>query len=308
MRAHSDLCARFTAIGPAGLKLSEWQVPAPTPSLSDELDPWRFTLPHRDPHFSRRHLEVQISQNTDQGARRLEEQAYLLRWLCDAGGFNLAGGHVLQPLCGPGITASAIMATTRVRTYLGLDFGPAPLEHARWLLGSMESFTFVGADVRTWTPPGDVEFDAILLLYEAVNAFSKTELAAMLGRLARRLRPGGHLVCEARLGAVADTPLSRRISWEPDGGLFCPEPHIVLEEAGGLRTGRHAAHQYLIVPLRSGRVEAIHRSTVELYALDEIIGLLTGHGLQVAFQGYPFAHRVTDVPEARNNVVILART
>jgi cyclopropane fatty-acyl-phospholipid synthase-like methyltransferase len=95
---------------------------------------------------------------------------------------------VLDLGCGAGVPAARLLADAGF-TVTGLDVSDVQIARARTLVPEAE---FLVADMATWDAPAGA-FDAIASLYALIHV-PVLDQEALIPRLARWLRPGGHLL------------------------------------------------------------------------------------------------------------------
>lgn len=259
---------RRHAAGDAGLPA--WPVPY---DAGAELD-WA------DPVTSRRLLREHLDQEHDGASRRL--------WSIDRHVDRLARilpgppSRILDAGCGPGLYA--VRLARRGHEVIGTDIGPAVLAHARRLArleGVSERTRFLAADLREPLPPAlaGAGFDAVLLLYHALEFFPRRGQAAVLRRLAGALRPGGVLVAEVR--TRPDQPPGRVSHWEVvPRSLLGDRPHLLLTDA----TWDDRRRLYVLretAVLDGGARLAVQQTTGALSTLDEARRLVARAGLRL---------------------------
>lgn len=134
-------------------------------------------IPWDEPGFSARMLENHLFQEHDWASRTnavIDAQvAFLHRSLP-------ANARVLDLGCGPGLYTSRLAALGHACT--GVDFSPASISNAR-SLPEAEGITYVLKDIRNFSTTED--FDATLLLFGEINAFSRQDAAEILNNAVR---------------------------------------------------------------------------------------------------------------------------
>jgi len=251
-------------------------------TLEDVLDrrvpptPWGDgdNIPWDEPGFSRRMLREHLSQDHDLASRREAVIDRQVRWL-DAVMLGHRPGSVLDLACGPGLYAHRLAALGH--RCVGIDFGPAAIEHARSVAKREAlSCSFEHADIREASFGGG--FDAVLLLYGQINVFRRREAEAILERAHAALAPGGRLVLEPQTFETVRGRGALETSWSSArSGLFSPRPHLSLHERHWDDSARATTERWHIVDVASGRVGRYAMTTVaydaaELSTLFERIG------------------------------------
>lgn len=138
--------------------------------------------------------------------------------------------RILDAGCGPGLYAVPLAALGHEVT--GIDVSAPALRHARGLARDrnlLGKARFVRGDLRDvpLTPGG---FDAALLVYFVLEAFTRADQAKVLARLATSLRPQGALIVEMRLRP--DQPPGRIDWWDVvPNSLLSDRRHVLLGDA-----------------------------------------------------------------------------
>lgn len=212
-------------------------------------------LPWNDPAFSARMLREHLDESHGAATRQAAERATQLDWLWAKLSLR-PGSRVLDLTCGPGLYA--VPLAERGASVTGVDFAPAAVAHARQSAddaGVAERCAFVEADVRAYEPePGS--YDAALFLYGQLAVFPRAEAAALLGKAAAALRPGGRLVVELLDPARVDKGDS---SWwfTDDTGLWGERPFLHLGERRWNAAERASVERYFILHLESSALDEI---------------------------------------------------
>ncbi|MDR3089977.1 MAG: class I SAM-dependent methyltransferase [Desulfobulbaceae bacterium] len=137
-----------------------------------------------------------------------------------------SGARILDLGCGPGLYTSRLNALGHQCT--GVDFSPASVNYARDLPGA-DNITYIHEDIRSLQIAG--AFDAVLLLFGEINAFSSHDAATILKNAAQALRSGGKLFIETHtFDAVRDIGFMPPTWQTLETGLFSDKPHLYLEE------------------------------------------------------------------------------
>lgn len=240
-------------------------------------------LPWNDPAFSARMLREHLDESHGAASRQAAERAAQLDWLWAR--LELAPGRRLLDLtCGPGLYA--VPLAQRGVAVTGVDFGPASIAHARQLAaeaGVAERCTFVEADVRDYEPAA-AAYDAALFLYGQLAVFPRQQAAALLGKAARALRPGGRLVVELLDPARIDRKDS---TWwfADDKGLWGERPFLHLGERRWEAGERASVERFTTLDLASGALSEIVLCD-QSYEVAEMTALLRAAGF-AAVKGYP---------------------
>ncbi|MFF3919254.1 class I SAM-dependent methyltransferase [Streptomyces sp. NPDC001852] len=248
-------------------------------------------LPYGDPAFSARLLREQTDTTTTDSSRPPAAVEQQLAWLCT----TLPGwraGRVHHPLCGPGNYAAAL-GGHGLTAYVGVDAGPAVVEHARRRFAGQDHIRFVLGDAtETAAPPEEPACDTLLLTYDAANFFAPHALRALLGSLVRGLRPGGTAVLDLRLAedGTAGFDEGRRVHRRRTGSVFRDGPHLLLSEGFTAADGALLGHRIVAVDDGpGGRPPEVFHSVLHVPTAAQLTAALTAAGLEVCVRGRPFA-------------------
>ena len=141
-----------------------------------------------------------------------------------------APARILDAGCGPGLYAVPLAALGHDVT--GIDVSTAALRHARGLARGARLLgraRFVRGDLRDVALPAE-RFDAALLVYFVLEAFSRSEQPRVLARIAASLVPHGVLIAEVRLRP--DQPPGRIDWWDVvPQSLLSDRRHVLLGDA-----------------------------------------------------------------------------
>lgn len=180
------------------------------------------------PEFARRLLREHLDQSHDGASRRrsvIAAQVRRLRRLLPP-----APARILDAGCGPGLYAVPLAQLGHEVT--GVDVSAAALRHARSLARDAHvarNTRFVKGDLRDLPLP-TAGFDAALLVYFVLEAFSRAEQPKVLARLAASLAPHGTLIAELRLRP--DQPPGRIDWWDVvPNSLLSDRRHLLLGDA-----------------------------------------------------------------------------
>ncbi|MEU6275053.1 class I SAM-dependent methyltransferase [Streptomyces populi] len=248
-------------------------------------------LPYGDAAFSRRLLREQTDTTTTDSSRPPAVVARQLAWL-EGALPDWRAGRVHHPLCGPGNYTAALRAHG-MTSYVGVDAGPAVVEHARRRFAGQDDIRFLLADAAD-SPllTGAQEFDTLLLTYDAANFFAPHALRALLGSLARTLREGGAAVLELRLAedGTAGFDEGRRVHRRRGGSVFRDGPHLLLSEGFVAAGGALLGHRIIAVhDGGGGPPPEVFHSVLHVPTAEQLTGHLASAGLDVCVRGRPFA-------------------
>ncbi|MFI6699017.1 class I SAM-dependent methyltransferase [Streptomyces sp. NPDC050509] len=248
-------------------------------------------LPYGDPEFSAQLLREQIDTTTTDSSRPPAVIEQQLDWLRH----ELPGwraGRVYHPLCGPGAYTAAL-GGHGLTAYVGVDAGPAVVEHARRRFAGQDHIRFVLGDATdTAAPQGEALCDTLLLTYDAANFFAPSAFRELLGSLVRGLRPGGIAVLDLRLAedGTAGFDEGRRVYRRRTGSVFRDGPHLLLSEGFTAADGALLGHRLVAVDDGpSGRPSEVFHSVLHVPTAAQLTAALTAEGLDVCVRGRPFA-------------------
>jgi peptidoglycan/xylan/chitin deacetylase (PgdA/CDA1 family) len=170
--------------------------------FAERADPWDYASPYELTKY-RQTLEL-VPERVE---RALE--------------LGCAEGHFTEQLAG------------RVRTLVAADISQRALERARERCAELATVEFVRLDVAEDPLPGG--FDLLVCSELLYYLGGRAELDDVAAKLARALRPGGHLVA-AHANVVSDQPGRPGFVWDVPFGARTIG--IALRDAGGLQLER----------------------------------------------------------------------
>src|SRR5580700_3066383 len=180
------------------------------------------------PEYARRLLREHLDQSHDGASRRRSVITAQVRRLSRL--LPPAPARILDAGCGPGLYAVPLARLGHDVT--GVDVSVPALSHARGLAREarlLGKARFVKGDLRD-VPLPDAGFDAALLVYFVLEAFSRTEQPKVLARIAASLAPNGILIAEMRLHP--DQPPGRIDWWDVvPNSLLSDKRHLLLGDA-----------------------------------------------------------------------------
>ncbi len=233
--------------------------------------PWAEgeNIPWNEPTFSARMLQEHLDQSHDLASRRVElidaQVEYIHEQL-----LNRSTTRVLDLACGPGLYAERLAALGH--SYVGIDFSPAAVTHARATTADAE---FVEGDVRHTAFPE--QSDLIMMLYGQINVFRRAAAADIVARALAALRPGGRLLLEAQTADHVSRIGQRPPTWETHPtGLFSPQPHILLTESFWDEEARTATERFYVVDIATAALTR-HAMSTAAYTEREYVELLSGY-------------------------------
>ena len=286
------------------------------PTLSDLVNraavpvPWAEgdKIPWNDPAFSARMLEVHLDPSNDHASRRPEKIDRQVAWIHEAvlGG---APGHVLDLGCGPGLYVARLAALGH--RCAGIDFSPASIAYAQsqaapagdagcvFRLGDVRQVDFTAVD------PDRGPYDLAMLIFGEFNVFTRDAIADVLRRAHAVLRPGGRLLLEPHPYAYVRRSGEAGATWySSPGGLFSPDPYLMLHECFWDEASATATTRYYVIDAAAGQVTA-HTETMQAYTTAEYMALLAAAGFD-AVTFYPSLIGEED-PDQADLLAIVAR-
>ncbi len=232
----------------------------PTPWTEGDNIPWD------DPDFSNRMLAEHLSQDHDLASRR----STIVDRQVAAISADLPGqATVLDLACGPGLYLNRFAAAGH--RGVGIDFGPASIEHARSEAPS-DLVEYRLEDLRT--AGFGSGFDLVLLLYGQLNVFRRSEAASLLERAYAALRPVGRIILEPQTYAHVAQSGQETPSWTThEKGLFAAEAHVLLTESFWVPPT--TTQRFWVITARS---VVRHAMSTEAYTAAELTRLLETAG------------------------------
>jgi SAM-dependent methyltransferase len=187
-----------------------------------------------------------------------------------------SGDRILDVTCGPGLYCHAL--ARRGYRITGVDFAPAAIGYAgeRAAEEGLDC-TFVQQDVRQMD--FHEEFEAAILLYGQLNAFTKGDAADLLRRVAEALVPGGRLIVEVHNMEYIDK--EQYTDWEvSESSLFGDYPQLCLHEQFWSEGERATLDRYYIFNIETGEMQE-YAVCEQGYTLDGYRSLLAQAGLKL---------------------------
>lgn len=248
----------------------------PKPWAEGEKIPWD------EPDFSRRMLNVHLSQEHDAASRRFQVIDRHCRWIH---GQILKGNpaRILDLGCGPGLYTSRLARLAH--RCVGIDFSPASIAYAREQAEEEGlACTYIQQDIRT--ADYGAGYGLVMLIFGELNVFRPGEARTILEKAYRALAPGGFLLLEPHTFEAVVKLGEQPSSWySAESGLFSDAPHLCLQESFWDGEGKVAIERYFIVDALTGEVTR-HSASTQAYTDGQYRSLLGACGFgEVAF--YP---------------------
>lgn len=237
--------------------------------------PWEEgeKIPWNDPEFSKRMLQIHLSQENDWASRRSLIIREHVNWI----GKNVVKFpvRVLDLACGPGLY-TALFAKGGC-SCTGIDFSPASIEYAKKesAKGSL-NIEYLLSDIRS--ADYGQGFDLAVMIFGEFNVFRQNDAEAILSKIFRSLNNGGKILIEVHTFDEVRRQGNAMAYWQANqDGLFADYPHLQLEEYFWDPEYSTATTRYLIVGLND-RKTVIHASTMQAYTDDQYREMLVGTG------------------------------
>ena len=238
-------------------------------------EPWGEgdKIPWNAPDFSRRMLEMHLSQEHDWASRRACLIDTHTVWINKH--FLGKNAAVLDLCCGPGFYVEGLAKLGH--RCVGIDFSPASIDYGTSrLANSGADIRYRLEDVRT------AEFgrglDLVMMLFGEFNVFRREDALSILKRAHAALKPGGHILIEAHLEKEVKRQGEAPPFWQAlESGLFKETPHLLLEEHFYDPSSRTSTTRYWIVDALNGETTK-YASTMQAYSATAYAGILKKTG------------------------------
>lgn len=279
------------------------------------LPPIESNLPYSEIEFSQHLLKIQLDQTTDQASRRMTMQRKIVNWIAKVSSFD-ENSRLLQPLCGPGITAK-ILNEYGLQHYLGVDISPAIISYANQLHRSNRGFSFLCQDVLNEKLSFSKDkFTIAFLGFEAMNAFSYQKTQNLLVKISKQLTKEGLLIAEIRMLSRLEknnikkyrvSSSGRQVITNKRANVFYSKPSIMFDEWGYSKDLSQYGHQICLLKLNDLKFHKIYRTFIYIYDPDTLTKLLTQSGFKlITCEKLPFSKK-TDLEECQHNWFIVAK-
>ena len=272
------------------------------------MPPWPAGqgIPWGDREFSRRALDLHLDPSTHMASRAPDVIARHTEWLVEQLDLLPAVDRprrVLEVGCGPGLYCHEL-AKRGVQS-VGFDIAPAPLA---WARANSEAqgldCRFLDADL-TALPSDFLEqvgpVDAVTFWFGDFHGFQPAVARAFIPQLAACLGPHGIFALEFQ--PLDDFEPTDASAWHAvDGTVFCPEPHLWLEEWFWHEDEQVEIHVHWIIERDSGKLSRFvqcHQGWTE----EDLVGLFADAGLTGAVLHPP----ITGIDEQFEFPVLVTR-
>lgn len=246
--------------------------PAPTPWSEGDNIPWN------EPGFSERMLKEHLTQEHDAASRRLEKIEQHITWIHEQANQGQPG-RLLDLGCGPGLYASRLARLGYQVT--GIDYSPASIAYAQaQAVEQGQEIRYILADIRQadYDAGDGGAYDCAMQVFGESNVFKPADLRKILHKIHTALRPGGRLILEVHTYEVIKEIGQAPSSWyTAEGGLFSPNPHLVLTEHFWDAPANVATIRHFAVEAATGNVIRYAQS-MQAYSNKEYNDLLTEGG------------------------------
>jgi SAM-dependent methyltransferase len=228
-----------------------------------------------DPYIAQVLLQTHLNPDTDAASRRPAFINASIDWLLA----SLApepGAAWLDLGCGPGLYTSRL--ARRGLSVTGVDFSRSSIAYARDIAAQQNlPVTYRCEDYLKLTD--DTAYNIVSLIYGDFCPLFPAERAELLARVHRALKPGGRFVFDVS-APLHHIRHSRAASWyaAPEGGLWRPGPHLVLENNFPY-PGDIYLDQYVVIEPEGA--SSVYRFWFQDYTPDRITTELAEAGFRV---------------------------
>jgi SAM-dependent methyltransferase len=245
---------------------------------SQRAEPWAEgeKIPWNEPGFSRRMLQVHLSQENDWASRRSVTIQKQVDWI-EREILRSQPSRILDLGCGPGLYSSLL--AQRGHECRGVDFSPSSIDYARESARKAKlNCTYELQDVRK--ADFGAGYDLVMFIFGEFNVFKPEEAAQILRKAHAAMRSGRALLLEVHtFEAVQGMGLQPAAWYSADSGLFSDRPHLYLQENFWDEGRQVATQRYFIVDAQTGQVTRYAAST-QAYSQDGYLKLLKENGFQ----------------------------
>jgi 2-polyprenyl-3-methyl-5-hydroxy-6-metoxy-1,4-benzoquinol methylase len=243
---------------------------APTPWEEGDNIPWN------EPGFSRRMLNVHLSQANDAASRRFEIIDRQVGWV-HTSLLKSKVSSILDLGCGPGLYSTRLARLGH--TCYGIDYSPASIEYAAATAHREQlNCDYLCQDIRQAEYPPDK--DLVMLIFGEFNVFRPVDIAKILDKSFEALKPGGILLMEPHTFRMVKKLGRQTASWySSPGGLFFDASHVVLQENIWDENTHTATIRYFVLQTGTGLITR-YAQTFQAYLDGEYRDLLIKHGYE----------------------------
>jgi SAM-dependent methyltransferase len=265
-------------------------------------DPWSEgdNIPWNDPEFSKRMLKEHLTQEHDLASRKFDRINQHINWI-HHDILNEEPAKILDLCCGPGLYSNKFAGLGH--QCFGIDYSPSSIAYAKNNAsdGKLDC-TFMEADIREADYGGG--YDAAMLIYGELNVFRIPDVRMILRKGYTALKPGGVLILEPHTYECIKDLGERQPSWyTSESGLFCPTPHIALEESFWNQDQSVTTNRFFIIDAKTREVVQ-HAQSLQAYTNQEYETLLEECG----YTNISFHRSLSGTPDPKQShlMVILA--
>ena len=235
------------------MKLDTLLTPKPD---AKELWQGSYKIPWNEAEFSKRMLQVHLSQDSDLASRRLQTIEKQIEWLQEKA-FANKEQTILDLGCGPGLYLNELSKLGH--KCRGIDFSPASVAYGQKLLG--DSCPIELGDI-TQVDYGSA-VSCVTLFYGEIDVFSPADCETILKKARALLSPGGKLIMEPHRLATLKKNGQAEDSWyKCESGLFVDEPHVCLTENHWYEEEQTSLQRFFVIKLANGEVAKYHSTTI----------------------------------------------
>ncbi|MCJ2165951.1 MULTISPECIES: class I SAM-dependent methyltransferase [unclassified Pseudodesulfovibrio] len=233
-----------------------------------------YKIPWNDPAFSGRILAEHLSQDHHLASRKLDVIESQVAWI-NANVLTGVSASILDLGCGPGLYSRCLAGVSH--RYVGLDFSPASIDHARQEFGVPGRCEFRLGDVVEADLGGP--FDLVMMLYGELNVFSPDQCRRILVKAFEALAPGGRLLVERQRVHAVQAVGQGVNTWTraESGGLFAEAPYVCLTENHWFQE-EGVSLQCFQVWVKGQDAPVLYRSTTKAWTASEMEGLFRSAG------------------------------
>ncbi len=238
--------------------------------------PWAEgdNIPWNDPEFSKRMLNIHLSQEYDHASRRFETIDRHVDWIHN---HVLKGkpSRILDICCGPGLYTIRLAGLGH--QCVGIDFSPASIAYAKEQAEKTGlDCTYFHHDIRT--ADYGKNFGLVMSIFGEFNVFKPADAKNILTKAHEALGDDGMLLLEPHTFDAILSFKDNTISWQShESGLFSDKPHLLLEEHLWDAENRASISRYYIIDAGSGEA-TYSSSSYQAYTKDEYRPLLAECG------------------------------
>jgi SAM-dependent methyltransferase len=240
--------------------------PVPEPWSEGEKIPWN------EPDFSRRMLQLHLSQNHDMASRRFKIIDKHVEFIDSLVGKPT---KVLDLGCGPGFYTSRLTALGY--ECKGIDFSPYSIKFAKErAVEAGQKIEYTVEDIREADYGSG--YGLVMIVYGEFNVFRTEDISNIIEKAFKALKPGGLFIAEPhRFEAIKSLGNSPSSWYSADQLLFSDNPHIVLSERFWNEGRKVAVNRYIVIDAASGEA-TMHADAMQAYREEQYEKMLLDAG------------------------------